>query len=297
MTEWMSGLLADWLSQYRDPMFGWVAVATPLLSALAFLLFAGPFTWLAMRDTPQLRRYRIQARRARKQDVIVPSLKSWALNNTLMLAVAVIAWPILRRFGIHLGPFPAGWADWGVIAAQVLFFVYLDDALYYFVHRLMHTRWLYRHIHRTHHRIITPWAITGHFMHPAEYVATGMLSLVGPLMLGVGIIPLWIWVVVRQWEAAEGHSGYQLPWVPMHLLPFCDGARHHDFHHAKVRGNYAGFLRHMDALLGTYAAGYRDRRRHEAVSGETEATPHRASTAREDMAVPRTDATHAPRGN
>ena len=63
-------------------------------------------------------------------------------------------------------------------------------------------------------------------------------------------------MTIRQWEAAEGHSGYDFPFGPTHLLPGSDGALHHDFHHAKVKGNYAGFLAWVDGLFGTYAKGY-----------------------------------------
>jgi 4-alpha-methyl-delta7-sterol-4alpha-methyl oxidase len=39
-------------------------------------------------------------------------------------------------------------------------------------------------------------------------------------------------------------------------MPFSDGATHHDFHHAKVKGNYAGFFPWTDKAFGTLCAGY-----------------------------------------
>jgi sterol desaturase/sphingolipid hydroxylase (fatty acid hydroxylase superfamily) len=93
----------------------------------------------------------------------------------------------------------------GSSAAQVVFFVYLDDFLYYWFHRGMHGRWLYKHVHGWHHRIVTPWAITGHYMHPVEYSLTGTVALIGPLLLGSHVVTLWVWFAFRQWEAAEGH--------------------------------------------------------------------------------------------
>jgi 4-alpha-methyl-delta7-sterol-4alpha-methyl oxidase len=153
---------------------------------------------------------------------------------------------------VHAGPVPAWW----VVAGQVVFFVYLDDFLYYWFHRTMHGRWLYKHVHGWHHRIVTPWAVTGHYMHPVEYVVTGTIALLGPLVLGSHVVTLWVWFALRQWEAAEGHSGYEFRLTPTHLFPGNDGARHHDFHHARVRGNYAGFFPIWDRVFGTYAKGY-----------------------------------------
>jgi sterol desaturase/sphingolipid hydroxylase (fatty acid hydroxylase superfamily) len=48
------------------------------------------------------------------------------------------------------------------------------------------------------------------------------------------------------------------PWSPTHFLPFNDGAVHHDVHHARVKGNYAGFLVWTDWAFGTLARGYRE---------------------------------------
>ena len=170
------------------------------------------------------------------------------------MAVATLAaWPLLRLSNVHAGPLPAWW----VIVLQLAFFVVLDDFLFYWMHRGLHeSRWLFKKVHSTHHRIMTPWAITGNYMHPLEYVLTGTVMLIGPLLVGAHVVTLYIWIVMRQWEAAEGHAGYDFPWSPSHLIPFSDGATHHDFHHAKVKGNYAGYFPWTDAAFGTLCAGY-----------------------------------------
>jgi 4-alpha-methyl-delta7-sterol-4alpha-methyl oxidase len=249
-------MLETWLAAYRDPMLLRFAVATNVLSMGAFLLFAIPMSVIAARDPAWARPYRIQSRKPRAQDLVGPSLWAFLRNNLILFALVLAAWPVLRKLGIHDGPMPAAW----VIVAQVVFFIYLDDFLYYFVHRAMHRGLLWKHVHSVHHRIHTPWAITGHYMHPIEYVTTASLMLVGPLLVGAHLVPLFVWVTIRQWEAAEGHAGYDFPWSPTHLLPGSHGALHHDFHHAKVKGNYAGFLAYVDRLFGTYAKGYEEAR-------------------------------------
>jgi 4-alpha-methyl-delta7-sterol-4alpha-methyl oxidase len=243
------GALAD---AYRDPLFVLFPIATFAVSTVAFLAFAAPLTWIAARAPASLERYRIQNRRVRAQEIVGPSLRSWAVNNGAMLVGVVAAWPVLRLTGVHAGPLPAWW----VVAGQLVFFVYLDDFLYYWFHRAMHAPRLFKRIHGWHHRIITPWAITGHYMHPVEYLLTATVALVGPIAVGAHVATVWLWFAFRQWEAAEGHSGYDFPWTPTHFLPGNDGAVHHDVHHGRVRGNYAGFLPIWDRVFGTYARGY-----------------------------------------
>ena len=241
--------IAAW---YQEPLFWWFPVGSIAVSIVAFMVYAAPLTWLAWADVAWARPFRIQSRPPREQQLVAASIGWWLVNNVCLAIATVAAWPLLRQTGVHMGP----WPPWWVIAGQVLVFVYLDDFLYYWFHRGMHARWLYKRVHGWHHRIVTPWAVTGHYMHPLEYVLTGTIALVGPLLLGAHVVTLWIWFAVRQWEAAEGHCGYDFPWSPTHLFPGSDGARHHDVHHARVRGNYAGFFPIWDRVFGTFAKGY-----------------------------------------
>ncbi len=245
-------MLETILAWYSEPLFWLVAVGTNLLAAGAFMVFAVPLTLLASRDPAWARPYRIQSRPPKAQQLVGPSIASWAVNNSWTLLGAVLSWPLLRLSGVHAGPLPAWW----VIAAQLVFFFYLDDFLYYWSHRTLHRPWLYKRIHSKHHRIVTPWAITGNYMHPLELSLTGTIAMTGPLLLGSHVAVVWLWFVWRQWEAAEGHCGYDFPWTPSHFIPGNDGARHHDAHHARVKGNYAGFTPLPDRLFGTYVRGY-----------------------------------------
>jgi 4-alpha-methyl-delta7-sterol-4alpha-methyl oxidase len=244
--------VAALLDTFDDPLFWLFPMATMAISMASFALFASVLTGIAMRDPESLRRFRIQSRKPRAQDLVGPSIRTWLVNNAWMLVASLALWPLLRHSGVHAGPLPPAWQ----VALQLVFFVYLDDFLFYWMHRALHEPWPFKKIHGLHHTILTPWAVTGHYMHPFEYVATGSLALVGPVLLGSHVVTLWIWIVFRQFEAAEGHGGYDFPWTPTHWLPGNDGARHHDMHHLRVRGNYAGYLAWTDRIFGTLSKGY-----------------------------------------
>src|SRR5688572_18172710 len=149
MPEWIAPI-TGW---YQEPLYWQFVVVTGLVSMFAFLLFAGPLTWLAGRDPDWARKYRIQSRHDRHVGTR-DALKQWGINNVQALVTASLLWPLFRLTGVHAGPLPAAW----VVAAQLLFFIYLDDFLYYWFHRGMHTRWLLKHVHGVHHRIYAPRA-------------------------------------------------------------------------------------------------------------------------------------------
>ncbi len=259
--------LESLLAMYREPMFLLYPVATLLLSIVAFLAFALPWTWLAWKNPLWARKYRIQQdREIDVQRWFLPSLGRIAVNSSITFALLLLTWPVLRLSGVHWGALP----DWYVVIAQLVFFIFLDDFLYYWMHRAMHLPWLYKHVHIVHHRPTTPCAIAGNYFHPAEFIATTSLVLVGPTLVGAHVVTVWIWVVFRQLEAADGHCGYDIPWNPTRFFPFYHGPAYHDFHHKRFFGNYAGFLSYADRFFGEYAKGYREYRASKRARGPAE---------------------------
>lgn len=268
--------LNAWLASYDDPMFWYFPMATLAISLAAFLAFAIPYTVLAALDPPRLRRYKVQDTPFEVRKWLGPSLVRIAINSSLMGVALTVAWPVLRHTPLHLGALPA----WYVIVGQLLFFVFLDDFLYYWMHRTMHKGWLLKHVHSVHHRIRHTCAINGNYFHPLEYFLTVGLALVGPYLVGAHVYVFWLWIVLRQFEAADGHSGYVFPWNPGHLLPLYEGAGYHDFHHSQYQGNFAGFLPYLDRFWGTYARGFLAWRARWQATGEVNMT---AGNARAGM--------------
>jgi len=257
-------VLAQILDWYRDPMFWKFPVLTLLISVGAFLIFALPWTLLAWFDPVWARPYRIQDRPFDVYKYLPDTLRRIALNSLIVLGLLVVAWPLLRLSAIHDGPVP----PWYVFVGSIVFFLLLDDFLYYWMHRWMHeNRWLLKHVHSVHHRIRNPSAIAGNHFHWLELAMTAGLALTGPLLLGSHLMVVWAWMVIRQWEAVDGHTGYDLPIDPGHWLPGYEGSAYHDFHHNRFQGNYAGFLPFWDRVFNTYVPEYLQWRRNRGKRG------------------------------
>lgn len=245
--------MTDLLAIYQEPMFWKLPITTLVLSLVAFLVFALPWTWLAWKNPTWAQPYRIQDKPFEVERFFWPTLGRMLVNATIMLAVLFVTWPLIRQFGIHDGAIPPWWS----IVLQLIFFTILDDFLYYWMHRAMHKVPTLRRAHLVHHRPRTPFALTGNYFHWFEFVATGSLVLVGPLLLSTHVYVVYIWIVFRQLQAADGHAGYDFGyWNPLHWIPRYQGPVYHDFHHAEGEGNYAGFLNHVDRWWKTYAPSY-----------------------------------------
>ncbi|XP_057507507.1 methylsterol monooxygenase 2-2-like [Actinidia eriantha] len=172
------------------------------------------------------------------------------------LPVMIVSYPVFRFMGMRSSlPLPS----WKVLSTQILFYFILEDFVFYWGHRILHTKWLYKHVHSVHHEYATPFGLTSEYAHPAEILFLGFATIVGPAITGPHLITLWLWMVVRVLETVEAHCGYHFPWSLSNFLPLYGGAVFHDYHHRLLytkSGNYSSTFVYMDWIFGT-DKGYR----------------------------------------
>lgn len=123
-------------------------------------------------------------------------------------------------------------------------------------HQALHYGPLYKHIHKIHHKYSAPFGLAAEYAHPAEVFILGAGTILGPLIYcyftqNLHVISVYIWIVLRLFQAIDSHSGYDFPWSLHNILPFWSGAEHHDFHHMAFTNNYSTSFRWWDAIFGT----------------------------------------------
>ena len=64
----------------------------------------------------------------------------------------------------------ASWPSLWEMAWQVVFCSFCEDFAFYCSHRLLHTRLLYKYIHKRHHEYTQPVSVGGEFAHPLEFL-------------------------------------------------------------------------------------------------------------------------------
>lgn len=133
------------------------------------------------------------------------------------------------------------------------------DAYQYLIHRLMHTRILFRHVHHVHHRSRTPSALSAFSFHPIEFIALGLYF---PLTLSIfefSVHSMAILCLIQFFMNTIPHCGYEFApsWWYRHrvgrliLTPYF-----HDVHHQVSSVNYGACTTIWDRLLGTIQPGF-----------------------------------------
>jgi len=129
------------------------------------------------------------------------------------------------------------------VLLHLLVCILSHDAWFYYGHRLLHYRKIYKHIHKIHHEWTSPIAPAALYAHPVEHILTGQMSASSGLFLMGSPLPImWLWFCLLGMQVMNDHSGYHLP---IHFSP-----EFHDFHHLKFHTSY-GWFGIWDWLHGT----------------------------------------------
>ncbi len=124
---------------------------------------------------------------------------------------------------------------------------------FYWVHRLLHVPFLYRHVHSLHHRNVNigPWS--GLSMHPVEHLLY-FSSLLIHLIVASHPIHLVFHVIYQGPGAAMTHTGYE-DLLIRDKRRLALGTFYHQLHHRYYECNYGNQEMPWDRWFGTFHDG------------------------------------------
>uniref|UniRef100_A0A671RW89 Cholesterol 25-hydroxylase-like protein 1, member 1 n=1 Tax=Sinocyclocheilus anshuiensis TaxID=1608454 RepID=A0A671RW89_9TELE len=207
-----------------------------LLAFSCYFIFSVPFAILdVLGERAPLFEYKIQKQRRPTVGMMLRTLGTAVYNHLVFVLPAVLISNELIS---------------GALGVLLIF-----DTQYFFWHLAHHKNpHLYRWVHAIHHDYISPFSWSTQHLSAVELMTVGFWSNIDPILLKCHPLTIWTLSVFSIWMSVEDHIGYDLPYLPGHLVPFGlhGGAMAHDIHHQKPSSNFAPFFSHWDRLFGHF---------------------------------------------
>jgi lathosterol oxidase len=233
-------LLYHWLLDAYGP-FG-VFVATALSGLMFYLLLSGGsylifFVWKRDTFVPDYESDMAELRRSVK----------WALIG--IAGNSILIFPVQMLIVGGYGQIYYSFDDYGLVFSLVSLvgaIVFTDTAIYW-IHRALHTRFLYRTLHVHHHSFREPTPMMSVSFHPLDSFTQSLpyhvYALLVPMHFSVyvGLVAfVTVWTVMI-------HD--RIRWVPFRAV---NNTGCHTAHHWFFDCNYGQFFSFWDRLCGTY---------------------------------------------
>ena len=167
----------------------------------------------------------------------------WTAYEVLLLWAYANGWGMWTDFSEN---------PWGLIALG-LAIVVIHEAHFYHTHRMIHSPFLYKHVHSVHHKAVNPSPWSSLSMHPVEHLIYFSGSLIHLIVPSHPLIVLYH-LHVAGFGAIVGHIGFDKMVVGDEKAMNTHAYAHY-LHHKYFEVNYADGMVPWDKWAGTWHDG------------------------------------------
>lgn len=177
-----------------------------------------------------------------------------------LIPLVLLKHPAIRPHTTYYTDIGAHGIAYFVVAFPVM--LLLHDTYFYWLHRLMHHRYLFRWVHRVHHLSTNPSPWAAYAFHPFEALLEGGILAVFLFTIPIHQLHLFFFFLFMILYNVYGHLGWELypkgfsrhgwgKWVNTSV--------NHNQHHQYFKGNYGLYFLFWDRLMGTLRPDYDER--------------------------------------
>jgi Delta7-sterol 5-desaturase len=222
----------------------WAVFASVFLSfILLYTFFAGISWWLSRKLLPTWRIGAPVDARHERPGQIAKEIR-WSL-----VSIAIFAgYSVLTVEMFRAGLVSVEWEPSALRTAVDIAILFAWNELHFFAcHRLLHTKWLYQHVHRIHHESIIPTPFSTYSFHWGESFLLGSVMVIAMLLRTFSIWALMALPVFSILFNTIGHWNYNL----LAGTGRRSASVEHGQHHRRVGGNYGFYLPYLDRMFQT----------------------------------------------
>lgn len=139
--------------------------------------------------------------------------------------------------------------NFGIVLSAFTFILFTDACIYW-IHRGLHHKLVYKHVHKPHHKWLVPTPFASHAFHPLDGFLQSCPYHLYPFLFPLHkVLYLCLFVFVNIWTVSIHDADYRVPDL---LKPFINGSAHHTDHHLFYNYNYGQFFTLWDRIGGSF---------------------------------------------
>jgi len=132
--------------------------------------------------------------------------------------------------------------------------ILIHDTYFYWTHRLIHKKVLFRKVHLIHHKSTNPSPWTSYAFHPYEALIQAMIIPIIAFTIPVQKSAFILYFILQFLHNIYGHLGYEL--FPKFITNTTLGkllntSTYHNKHHSNFHGNYGLYFTIWDRIMKT----------------------------------------------
>jgi sterol desaturase/sphingolipid hydroxylase (fatty acid hydroxylase superfamily) len=230
------------------------------LLTVRYLLFAGTaysIFWIWKRDKLQYKRTQIEYPEKSK---LIHEFKYSMITMTIFAAVGVGIF-IAKKNGLtflynNISERGVGYFIFSIIAA-----ILIHDTFFYWSHRLMHHKSIFKYMHKVHHNSTNPSPWAAFSFHPSESIVEAMIVPILVIIMPIHPLAILAFLLYMTFMNVLGHLGFELypkGFTTHWLGKWNNTATHHNMHHRYFNCNYGLYFNFWDRMMGTNHPNYHE---------------------------------------
>ena len=137
--------------------------------------------------------------------------------------------------------------------------VFIHDTYFYWMHRLMHHKLLFKYFHLVHHKSTNPSPWAAYAFHPLEAIIEASILIVFLFIMPVHRLHFFLFFFFMVLYNVYGHLGWELYPKDFHTTrigKWINTSVAHNQHHQFFKGNYSLYFLFWDRWMGTLRKDY-----------------------------------------
>ncbi|MCB1156208.1 MAG: sterol desaturase family protein [Leptospiraceae bacterium] len=232
-----------------------------LLMSLRYVLFAGLASFIVWKLLGKKLQHRLIQQQKPEMKKILFEVR-YSFLTFLIFALSAVGIYYARINGYTLMYLDISQYGIPYLIFSTVVLILVHDMYFYFGHRLMHTKLLYKKVHLVHHNSTNPSPWASFSFHPYEAVIEAGIIPIMVFVLPLHPIAILSFILFMTGMNVLGHLAYELFPSGFTTHPFfkwLNTSTHHNMHHKHFNCNYGLYFNWWDRIFNTNHEKYHER--------------------------------------